>query len=60
MKHICLKCKSNKVDIMSCEKISEKDVKIIYICPLCGYMESEVHYLYKINNKKEINQYANI
>ncbi|EDS77104.1 hypothetical protein CBC_A1640 [Clostridium botulinum C str. Eklund] len=43
---ICDKCNYEDMDIMSCEQISANEIDIVFVCPMCGYMVGEKHYLY--------------
>ncbi|MCD3321676.1 hypothetical protein G8V07_14615 [Clostridium botulinum D/C] len=56
MQCICYRCGYANVGIMSCCQITDNKVEITYICPICGEIEVETHYLYSMNNlKKKLN-----
>jgi C4-type Zn-finger protein len=43
---LCPSCNGDYGDIFSIELIENNQVKITYICTDCGYMNSEIKYLY--------------
>lgn len=60
IKHICCKCGSDNIDVMSVrEKVLEEEGKqavtadITYICADCGNAETENHHLYKSHRGKK-------
>lgn len=45
-KIICLKC-NKQADEMAYKRIAKGELRVIYICPNCGYVEVNKRFLYE-------------